>query len=462
VDYRRYIGWTLSDGEGEKTVYAMFWDAHGLASAPVCDTIILDTTPPAGAVSINGGAAYTNSTAVVLELHAWDRYGVAGMKLGGRADLAGADWVPFCSTAAWTLPAGNGERAVFAMFCSTLGQTSDPASDSIILDTEPPSAGLSLNGGARFTNSTVVSVWMNASDNFGISSMERAGDPALAGASRGAFQEHSYWTLEPVEGEHRLYARVWDVAGNPSGIVSAAMVLDTAPPKVRIEVPSSVEGYFIGVNHSFSDDVSYMAYYEIEVRDNDGPWTQMIRTDAGNGSALSVFVGKDGHTYSFRIRACDNAGNLGPFVVAGNMTTVNIPAPAVTITHPSADATVKGELQARGTAFPRNGPAVLEVLVRLDGGEWMPANGTGNWTMDFDTRSLRNGPHTITARAYDGVKYSDEVERVFVVRNPAREPSVWTGGDIWWILLLIAVVAGAAGYAMYRSARKKREDDGMD
>ena len=38
--------WTLSSGDGTKTVYAQFRDASGIESAVVSDTIVLDTTGP--------------------------------------------------------------------------------------------------------------------------------------------------------------------------------------------------------------------------------------------------------------------------------------------------------------------------------------------------------------------------------------------------------------------------------
>ena len=60
------IPWTLSAGDGTKTVYVKFVDAVGNTSAsPVSDTIVLDS-PPTGTVLINGGKAGTKTTAVSL------------------------------------------------------------------------------------------------------------------------------------------------------------------------------------------------------------------------------------------------------------------------------------------------------------------------------------------------------------------------------------------------------------
>ena len=45
--YATSKAWTLTSGDGTKTVYAQFKDTAGNWSVAVSDTIVLDTTPPA-------------------------------------------------------------------------------------------------------------------------------------------------------------------------------------------------------------------------------------------------------------------------------------------------------------------------------------------------------------------------------------------------------------------------------
>ncbi len=54
--YGTSLPWTLIAGDGTKTVCAQFGDDAGNWSAPVTDTIVLDTAGPTGSVTINGGA----------------------------------------------------------------------------------------------------------------------------------------------------------------------------------------------------------------------------------------------------------------------------------------------------------------------------------------------------------------------------------------------------------------------
>ncbi len=70
--------WTLTTGDGTKTVYAKFRDNAGNWSIVCSDSIIIDTTPPNSSLIINysptypNGAPYTNSTLVTLTLSSSD------------------------------------------------------------------------------------------------------------------------------------------------------------------------------------------------------------------------------------------------------------------------------------------------------------------------------------------------------------------------------------------------------
>jgi hypothetical protein len=59
--------WTLTSGDGTKTVYYEIRDNVGLIIQDT-DTIGLDTTDPTGSIIINNGDAWTNSTSVTLTL----------------------------------------------------------------------------------------------------------------------------------------------------------------------------------------------------------------------------------------------------------------------------------------------------------------------------------------------------------------------------------------------------------
>lgn len=124
--------WTLTSGDGTKTVYARFTDPAGNGQV-VNDTIIVETMPPTGTVAINGGAAATNSANVTLTLTCSDANGCAQMQLSNdNSNWSAAE--PYAATKAWTLPAGDGTKTVYAKFEDTAGNWSAVVSDAILLD----------------------------------------------------------------------------------------------------------------------------------------------------------------------------------------------------------------------------------------------------------------------------------------------------------------------------------------
>jgi len=127
--------WSLTAGDGLKTVYAQYRDNVGKISASCNDTITLDSAPPSGSVLVNGGAAYTNSTAVTLTLSASDGgSGISEMRFSNNNSTWSA-WEAYATTKAWTLTPSDGIKTVYVQFRDTAANASGSYSDTILLDT---------------------------------------------------------------------------------------------------------------------------------------------------------------------------------------------------------------------------------------------------------------------------------------------------------------------------------------
>ncbi len=87
---------------------------------------------PGGALRVNGGKAYTNSTSVRLQALI---SGAAEMRL---RDAGGAwtEWMSFAASRTWALPSGDGAKTIEAEFRNDLGTTAKSA--TISLDTVRP------------------------------------------------------------------------------------------------------------------------------------------------------------------------------------------------------------------------------------------------------------------------------------------------------------------------------------
>lgn len=87
--------------------------------------------PTGGSITIAGGTSQTSSIQVTLTLSA---SGATQMQVSNTASFSdGSGWVPYATTLAWTLPAGEGSKTVYAKFRSSSGVDSAAVSDSIAL-----------------------------------------------------------------------------------------------------------------------------------------------------------------------------------------------------------------------------------------------------------------------------------------------------------------------------------------
>lgn len=81
-------------------------------------------------------------------------------------------------------------------------------------------------------------------------------------------------------------------------------------------------------------------------------------------------------------------------------------APVCLINSPKPDAEVSGTITVQGTAYDPEGYFIY-ITARIDDGPWYYALGIENWSVNINTTALKDGDHTLYARAYDGIDYSD-------------------------------------------------------
>jgi kumamolisin len=210
--------WTLTSGDGTKTVYYQIRDNAGLISQ-YSDTILLDTVGPTGSITINGGAAYTNTTSVTLTLSVTDISGVAQMRFSND-NSAWSTWETYGASKAWTLLTGDGSKTVYAQFKDNSALASSTLSASITIDTTVPTSN--AGGSKTVTQGNSVSFdGSGSSDAAGIVTyLWNFGDGTQG---TGASVTHTYANA----GSYTLTLTVFDSAGNSAQ--STATVTVNAP-----------------------------------------------------------------------------------------------------------------------------------------------------------------------------------------------------------------------------------------
>ncbi|MBS3748577.1 MAG: caspase family protein [Candidatus Thermoplasmatota archaeon] len=92
--------------------------------------------------------------------------------------------------------------------------------------------------------------------------------------------------------------------------------------------------------------------------------------------------------------------------------------PEVSFLYPENDQIVSDIVKITGRASDVDGEGhVQKVEVKINGSDWVEAEGTDTWSYDWVTYKSREGNVPIYARSWDGAVYSDIAERSVIVDN---------------------------------------------
>jgi photosystem II stability/assembly factor-like uncharacterized protein len=322
----------LSMGDGPKTAYLRVVDAAGNTSVVVSDGITLDqTAPTVSGVSVNGGATYTNSVNVTVTSMASDAVGVTQLQVSTNGVGGFGAPVAYVSPVNATLTTGDGTKTVLLRVLDAAGNVSGNGSDTIILDTTPPTVAISINGGARYTGTATVTVAFSPSES-GSGLAQRclkevavgAPAPATPTAADVCFVPYTATAMHTLaaQGDRRVYAWLLDGAGNVSTAAATYDIfLDSFAPTVPVG-PAALPGHRqVTLQWTNSTDASSgVQGYEVGIGDvSGGPYQFGALVTPGAGTTTTVnFTLPNGVTRFFVVRAVDNAGNR-----SGNSTQVS-------------------------------------------------------------------------------------------------------------------------------------------
>jgi hypothetical protein len=266
----------------------------------------VDTEGPTGSVSINKTALATTAQQVTLYLPASDALSTVThmrLRVGGTWEA----WQPYASPFLYTLPAGDGNKTVYAQYRDQHGNVSAQASDTIRLDEAAGTHGVvTINSGALWTNSTSVILTISAPAR--TAEMMVRNDGGLAGVNWQPFDTRPDWVLAPYDGGADPLT-VWVRVRNMDGTVSAdfhdTIKYDPEPPTGNATIQSMNESHVLA-NLTASDNLSGVAAMRVALAGDFAqaewePFTESKRLALGGVSPNDVQL-----VVQFR----DSAGNV--------------------------------------------------------------------------------------------------------------------------------------------------------
>ncbi|HYS07138.1 MAG TPA: LamG-like jellyroll fold domain-containing protein [Myxococcales bacterium] len=266
-----------------------------------------DTIAPTVSLSAPANGATVTGTAVAVSANALDDAGVAGVQFLLDGASLGAENTASPWSVTWnTTTASSGVHILSARARDVAGNVGIAANVTVIVDNQPPTGSVVINGDAAATRSTAATLTLSAADALGTVTQMRFSNTGTSFSTAEAYATTRAWTLSTGAGTKIVYAQFKDAAGNWSGSFTDTIVLDTTAPLISAVSVSNVT--ISAVNISWTTDepaTSRVEYGTSNLYGNLTPIASSLVT------AHTVTVGglQPQTTYNFRVRSRDAAGN---------------------------------------------------------------------------------------------------------------------------------------------------------
>ncbi|NOZ84841.1 MAG: hypothetical protein GXP49_00985 [Deltaproteobacteria bacterium] len=435
------LDWTLGRGDGVKTLHAKFADNAGNETSPISANITLDTTAPGSpSITVMGGD-YTSGPTVDLKLSAT---GDPVEMAVWETSATGPDqmkWLSYSTKLTGvSVSAGDGLKTFAAVFKDSAGNISAMAQDTVILDTNPPRGTVSIAEG-RFVTVPEITLVINSADAARVCIVDGAPGPGDC-VQQGDWQDYAgsiAHVLPGSEGEHAVFVKLKDRAGNESDYLEASAVLDLSPPyNGSIEVTGTV----FDLAGSPVDDTTLTALSEVQLKieasdSGSGVAEVMISNDPSFSGATwrpytetpmvldgwSLGAGSiNGEERTVYAKFRDKAGRENSTPVSSTIILDNVaPSSPSIVVEGGADytttRTVEVQLNAVGATY-----AMYSVDPAFDGAAWIVAP----WSNDTLDLPIEEGEHLVYAKFRDDAGNESAVASDTVILD-ASDPLPPTG-----------------------------------
>jgi hypothetical protein len=430
--YQSVFEWTLTEGDGRKTVYVQLRDIAGLVTT-IDASIYLDTQAPTGMVLIEDGAEYTRSHVVNVTFDVRDDgAGLDMVRLSESHDFEDAQWQTWSGTVIFNLSRQDGLRTVYFEVRDLSGQV-EIFQDTIILDRVAPTGSMDINEGEEYATQREVEVHLSATDQTSsIMGMKVSEDRDLDGVVMVPMVANFTWEFSEVEGPKELFVTVYDRAGWTL-VLSDGIFLDSVPPEGELVIEDGAEwtndpNFVVKINAT--DDGSGLKWVRIPP---DGE--RLPIEEVGNYS----FARGDGPT-EISLLVLDAAGN--GLLLRGSIILDTSP-PTLTLDDYGPIVT-SDEIVGIGASAVDDLDDEPVVEYRLDEGEWHKLSGD------------RIRVKVLTGNQFLEIRATDKAGNSALTAVRIEGDFGITLGDVGWILIVIVIVTTMAAVAYYQWKRRPR------
>lgn len=364
-----------------------------------------NTLPITGTLAPNTSyfiAYNSNGTSSSVNNMRYTSGGVSGWSSSGQA----------FGTWPTTFGAFSSQSATFSMYASFASDTTPPTATI-----SSPTEGATVSGAATIT--------ADITDDFGVAGVQfKLGGNNLGSEDTSAPYTMDWNTVGLLNGPQTLTVVATDTAGNVT-TSSPVTVTVNNPPKITVTSPTTGQNIA-----STSVTVTYTKAGDWLAGDGkhahlklDGVTKMDFDTD-GNQSYTFLNVPGGNHTLEAIVADGSHAEQPGTGMsVSFSTTAPDTTAPTVSVTSPTEGATVQNTVTLAADASDDR--EVVGVQFLLDGNNIGSEDTTAPYTLSWNTTSVSNGAHTISARARDSVNQATSTVVNVSVQN--TDPRAVTG-----------------------------------
>jgi len=297
----------LPTNNGPKNVKIRLKDVAGNTGQPFQGTIYYDDTPP-GLMTITPAQNITNILQVNLKMTANDTgSGLKDMSFSFDGQLW-TSWEVWSPTKLLTLPPGDGTKSIYLRARDNAGNIGGPVRASLMLDTEPPMATVTVNSGASYMNNSTVQLAFSLLGLTDLTGYEVS--MSNDGTTWSTYQPLTGsvpWTMLPGDGDKKVRANIRDPAGNLAQIESTIIILDTtAPDQMSLEI-----------NDGADFAASALVHLSLKAHDGSGTSFMAFSSDGTTWGPWETFAAKADLELpngvgerTVQVKVMDRAGNV--------------------------------------------------------------------------------------------------------------------------------------------------------
>lgn len=320
--------WSLTGGDGAKTVYVRFRDAAGNESQAYSDTIMMDTRAPeiynvqtvtVGLNSVRISWRTNEPTTGMVTYYGSSRYSPRSEVPRGGNNFSTEHEV--------TLTALNaGQEYHFEIQAADEAGNRSRLEDAFRLesrDTTPPEGQVIVDDGREYTRDRNVTVRVQARDDHSNRIEYQLSNDGYRWDSWRDVMGSTNWELTMGDGTKTIYARFRDEAGNVSGAVSATITLVTRGPQIHSVNVETISRSTVRISWR-TDEVAACTLTVNGSRAGS-------QTAFGTEHSVVVSGLNPANEYRYNIQASDRAGNTANYEGRFRLTGSDTAAPSGTI-----------------------------------------------------------------------------------------------------------------------------------